>query len=306
MTEFFTAWDILTKSMSHKERTLVVSQLLADKTAQDITFTAIDADGNLAQYVLGTIEGNLKFLLGYVNPGFYFAPYHLQVMDPSLPDDMAKSIYKAKGHPSLMEFWSASGTPPFAEGDLKDGKPHPDALVVPKQDNVFKFKFRGKKYEANPDTQLVTCITTGHTYAWALVQNTFLSSQVPEIALHMEPLSEKIEKKLPYPANLQTIVNSVKGQEYGDDVYPLVKSYFPPPGSIIKIQDEQYALFWPRSIHIFDSSGVQEDIRMWDRSASDGMIEITKSGSVFPCVILNFAKDFLNLDLESLEQFVDG
>lgn len=305
MTEIFTAWDIVAKSMSVKERNLVMSQLLADKTAQDITFTAIDAEGNLEQFVLGTIEGNVKFLLGYANPGFAFAPYHLQVMDPSIPDDMAKSIYAIKGHPSIMEFWSSKGVAPFAEGDVKDGKPHPDAMVAPKANNIFKFKFRGKKYEANPDTQLVTCVTTGHIYAWALVENTYLSSQVPEIALHMNVEQELVEKKLPYPDRLQPIVTIMKGVDYAETVYPLVKTYFPKPGSIVKSGDT-YALFWPSSIQLFDKSGFQETVSMWDRQVTDGMIEISKGGSVFPCVILNFAKDFLNLDLESLEQFVDG
>jgi hypothetical protein len=223
-------------------------------------------------------------------------------MDPSVSEEMAKNIYDAKGHPSILAFWAAAGQAPFTEGDVKEGKPHPDAIVLPKQDNVFKFSFRGKKYEANPDTQLVTCVTTDHTYAWALVQNTYLASQIPELALTMEPLPE-IEKKLPYPEPLKILVNAVKGKRYNEDVYPLVKSTFPKPGTVINT-GAGFAVFCPTSVVVFDKEGEVSPLQLWDTTNYSGRLDLHKGGSTFPCAIINFAEEFLAMDVSSIEKFI--
>lgn len=301
--DVFNSWP-LTKAISHKEKMFKVAELLANKTASDITFSAMDEVGDIDKYVLGSVEGNLKFLLGYVNPGFYYAPYHLQIMDPGLTDEEAALIYETKGHPSIPELWNINGVPPFAEGDLAEGKP---AVDVAKKNNLFKFKFNGKSYVADPDSQLITCKSTGRIYAWSLVKNTYLASQVPKLLEKMEPEQTPVVKALPYPAELWQVVDLMKGEEYADNVYPLVKSSFPKPGSIIKLKNDGYAVFWSNQVSLYDKDGNTSPVRMWDRVDEDGVIDLTKgSAELFPCVILNFASKYLGLDLSSLEESVNG
>jgi hypothetical protein len=118
----------------------------------------------------------------------------------------------------------------------------------------------------------------------------------------MEPLPE-IEKKLPYPEPLKILVNAVKGKRYNEEVYPLVKSQFPKPGTVINV-GEHFAVFCPNSVIVFDKEGETTPLQLWDTTNYSGRLDLYKGGSTFPCAIINFAKEYLAMDVSSIEKFI--
>lgn len=302
MTDLFTGWD-LSKGISYQEKLQKVAELLNDKEASAITFTAIETDGTLSQYVLGTIEGNTKFLLGFVNPGFHVAPYHYMVVDPNLAEPEAKLIYKVRGHPAIPGLWERNNQVPFEEGDMEDGKPHPKAFIVPYKDPTFVSVVDGRKYYANPEKQTLEDADTGNIFAWSLISSSYVSSQDPNLREKMNlfvpgTFDARMEKSLEKvaPGAVQYWSTAYQGDDWDSNVYDFVRSSFPKPGSVLK-KGDLFAVMTTRDVLFFKEDGSKEFISAWGEQFSN--LDLTTEGYVLPGAILNFAKSFLNIKMES-------
>ena len=133
--EVFDAWPHLIKARKAKglEQWQMLSYMarqLEGKKASDITFTTCYPGQEGQTKRLGSVEGNMHFLLGYGNPAFHMAAYHYSILDPNLEEDDAHRLYHLKGHPSRVELWNKSGLPMEDEGDLVDGQPHPEIADI--------------------------------------------------------------------------------------------------------------------------------------------------------------------------------
>ncbi len=301
----FDAWETLLKSLPKQEKVAKVAELLKDKTSEDITFTSVSPDGSTQKLVLGSFEGNVAFLLGRANPGFHVASYHYMIVDPSLSEEEAEALYEVKGHPSLPAFWEAFGLSPFAEGDLEEGIPHPEAFVEEATDETFPFSFNGTMWVADPENQLIYN-DKDHYFAWSLVKNTFLGSQNPEVAEKMLPFEpdDLVVHKSNYSNAIGFLSRDCMGREWEADVYPLVKSIFPRPGSILQLSGDHgesvFAVCTDWSVELFQKSGERASLETWglDRQSID-----LREGVGAPSVIIGFAEQYLNLDVDSITQY---
>lgn len=296
--EIFTAWSPLLKS--HSEQITNVANILADKSGKDITFTAIDMAGNLEEFVLGTIEGNSKFLLGYCNPGFKLCPYHFVILDPNITEDEAQKLYDERGHPANPRFWAEFDIEPFAEGD-DEGTPHSSfsSEGSDSTDSSFEFSFKGQSYIADPENQLVYSQSEDKVYHWNLLRNTYFSSQNPELYGLME--LHKVVKQLTLsPVEETASVN--KGFDWHNEVLPLVKGVLPRPGSVIKVETDTFGIITTDSIEFTNKQGVAKSINILDNSVTD--ISLTTDG-VGTVILLKFLEKYLHVDVKALEQYID-
>lgn len=297
--DVFTAWEPIFKS-SKAEQITRLAELLNNTEADDITFTAIDFEGNTKEYVLGSIEGNSKFLLGYLNPGFRLRPYHFVMIDPNITDEEAQKMMDERGHPANPRFWAEAGVEPFFEGP-DDGTPHPSVSqnMEAEEDASFEFTFKGKSYMADPDNQLVYCLSDEKVYHWSLLRNTFFASQNPELVQLMDLYKlTKLISEIPVLKEAEVI----KGMQWSDDVLPLVKGVLPKPGSVVKLENDTFGVIYPSHVLISDKNGISKSINMSGTSVDS--ISLSPESGVGSVLLLDFMKNYFNVDVSALENFV--
>lgn len=290
------------KGLANWKKLESLSDRLEGKQASHIMFTTSYPGQEGAKKYLGSSSGNLHFLLGYVNPAFHVAPYHWQIVDPNLTDAEAK----AKEHPANPRYWEEAGLEIEDEGDIDEGKPHPAANTAPnskarraakKTDAVTVSSGYGK-YVGLPKEGKVYSLTNGHIYDWRIVRESYLSATSPELAEAMDDEYEEgpgeIEK-----ATLLSLAEPI--QPFDSRVYPLVKSLYPKPGSVIPASFG-YVLVKSNHLRFFSHEGERLTLRVFDRDYET--FDLTKSGDVHPSILLRFTENYLGVSRESLRHLV--
>jgi hypothetical protein len=309
----FDAWEDLYKAKKAKgldnwARLEHLATKLAGKHSRDITFTCSHPKhGSGDKHNLGSTEGNLHFLLGYGNPGFHLAPYHWQIIYPDLEDDEAATLAAERGHPSQPKLWEKSGIAADFEGDQELGTPHQYAHMVrkvaAKKQRMMKAKSRYGSYTVDPVEGLVYEAGTDRIYKWDLVKTSYFAYENPDI---VEAIGEQDQQVTTKSVQVPEILRhmAITGT-WSDDVYPLVKSWFPEPGSIVTIpvgKELVYGLIRPSSLALFDAVGHPVEFEQYDRAYKS--LDFRRGGETHPSILYNFAVRYLGVDGESIMSVV--
>lgn len=319
----FDSWEPIEKARKPKglanwSRLSHIAEKLEGKGVRDISFTTCYPGQEGARKTLGSIEGNLHFLLGYGSPAFHFAPYHWQVIDPNLDDDEADQLYVLKGHPSRPELWDRAGLPIVDEGDIIHGQPHPvviedkeaEKLQALRAEESVRVVIGSRAYTGVPSEGLVYGEHNGHVYLWPIVQSSFLAASNPDFynamndayqARQAELESLVIHKSIEYPAEDHA-------KSFDHSVYPLVQDRFPPPGSVIDLVSKSDEIFYGKvtstSIDFVDREGEPVQVPVFGTTTTS--LDLRKGGNTFASVIYNFARNQLGLPIEGLSELVEG
>ena len=320
LLEVFDSWEPLIKARKAKglakwDKLSRIADKLKDKKSSDITFTTCYPGQEGKKKILGSVEGNLHFLMGYANPAFHVAAYHWLVIDPNISAEEAEELHKQKGHPSRPSLWDRTDlgdTEP--EGDVIEGEPHPTVAEIQESARI-KQKYASESvsfnsgfgsYVAIPSLGLVYGQHNKHVYKWEMVKNSFLAASNPKVVEAMNGIEEEeaaVEKSHLIP---EQIANVALVSEFSEDVYPLVKSHFPSPGSVVPLEiatgESVYGVVSTDSISFYDREGYSVGVDVYDRRYSG--FELTKGGDIHPSVLYNFAVGYLGLCKDELEQFV--
>ncbi len=306
MFDIFDSWPTLLKTRTEEALTKaieVVSEKIQGKSVDEISFSCIHPshEGEIVKHILGSVEGNIHFLSGFGSPAFHVAPYHYQLIDPELPDDIAKAM--CDKHPGNPRLWDDI----VNEGDLQKGLPHPgveDMLkAVEEEKQGLRVSSGAGTYRAVPEEQMIYSTHNDHRYRWDLVQDSYFAAANPKIAAAMDA-----KKKIKKSSNTSQIPDMVKhqvqpGTEFSDLVYPLVRVDFPRPGSVMTIPvpgaDPVYGVVKSGSLDFYDKSGASVEIVIYDRAYSS--FDLTKSGDIHPSILYNFASKYLNIDDELIK-----
>lgn len=194
----FPAWEPLLKARKAKgldqwQRLSHLAEKLHGKQASQLAFTTSYPGQEGTKKYLGTVDGNQQFLLGYGNPRFHLAPYHWQIIDPSLSDEEAEKLHLTVGHPAKPELWE-NLKELEDEGDLDDGEPHSD--LKPEYDQrkadarreaeTITVRSGAGSYAAVPSEQMIYGLHNNHRYKWDLARNSYFAATNPELAEKME------------------------------------------------------------------------------------------------------------------------
>jgi len=291
----FDAWQLSKSSDSVAK----IAKILDNKLVEDITFTCCHPShaGELTTHTLGSSDGNLHFTLGYCNPGFHMAPYHLALLDPDMTEDQLKVLSKTFEHPSNPAIWKKYGSNVGAEGDLKDGIPHALFTKLKKvRDKERKlategapFSVDGSSYRAFKEQGVIYDEKNKALYPMDTFTYSYLSSQAPAVF--------KAEVK----ADAPTIQKS-----FDDDVFPLVKSVFPAPGSVFPMtantDETVYGHVGSRSIQFLDREGFEVGVEVFDCTYKS--IDLVPGGNTAPFVLVAMAKSVFGADLQDYEGFI--
>jgi hypothetical protein len=301
----FSAWEPLAKARKAKglgnwEKLAKLSDKLTGKTSKDIVFTcghpSHGASGDT--HNLGSVEGTSHFLMGYGNPGFHMAPYHWHIIYPELDEEELTQVANEEGHPSKPMLWDKSGLAIAWEGDTTDGAPHPYAHTVQdRKDRAarsIKVKSKYNTYTVDPAVGMVYEQGTERVYPWSMVKNSYFAYENPEIAKLLEDKEEKaVTKSLPDYTQY-----AAKPGNWDDDVYPLVKSLFPVPGSVLVLNmggESVYGSITPDSIVFSDSVGNPLNLQEYDRVCKS--LDLRQSGDTHPSALYAFAERYLGIDM---------
>jgi len=270
-----------------------VQEELAGKSVSDITFTTSypGQEGQAKQ--LGSLSGNLQFLLGYGSPAFYLAPYHWRLIDMNLSDaDIAK-----KQHPANMKYWKEAGLDLEPEGDLAAGKASPSvssstklrAKVASKKTGTVTVRSGYGSFVIDADANVVHSQESGYMYALEVVKNSYL-----------------------YYDNLKTFEDlegvdtqkSFRLAPFDSSVYPVLTKALPFPGSVVRCSPEFSMLVTPTSLHFIDPQVQPLEVRVFDRVYKS--FDLRKGGDTHPSILLQFLHEYFadtaaaELPLESI------
>lgn len=299
------------KGLSKWNKYTDVAERLNGKSKKDITFTCCHPDHPGEKHVLGSVQGNLHFLLGYCNPRFYLADYHWLVIDPSLGEEEAVNLFQERGHPARPEAWASTMTnDPGNEGDIEAGSPHPSSVPELEIENVKRLSSKGARevrsgahtYLALPAEGVLYCKETMVYYPWALVKDSFLSAANPEIAQKMEEAfkerSENVEETVHKSSEPEFLRALAVPGSFHMDVYPLIKSHFPTPGSVFCVEDKSgqdlYGVVSPSSITFYDRSASLVPLELYGRRYES--LSLLKGGDVNPSILYSLAVSMFGVD----------
>jgi len=306
--EIFDSWEPIRKARKAKglqnwSRLQHIAHKLEGKKHEDISFTTAYPGKEGQKKVLGSVEGNLHFLLGYGNPGFHMAPYHWQIIDPNIDDEAAEELHRVKGHPSRPELWKASGLDDKAEGDLELGMPHPAAVTAQKlaqrESEGIRVASGSGVYLAVPSEGLVYGEHNGHVYQWDVVKDSFMAATNPKLVEAMEQTKEPTEKS--YGPEIPDLVKhriDLTKDTFTEDVYPLVKSAFPEPSTVLpldtKTGEPVFAVVESDLMRFYTRTGQPAWIHAYDSKYHS--FDLRKGGDIHASILFNFAVNYLGID----------
>ena len=105
--------------VSQWDKLHVLVKHLGDVSTKSLSYTCMHPACAGCSHTLGTVEGNLHFLLGYVNPRFHVAPYHWFFVDPFLTSDHTEELEHPSNASCCASFGELSD-----EGDIEKDKRH--------------------------------------------------------------------------------------------------------------------------------------------------------------------------------------
>lgn len=309
----FDAWEPMVKARKAKgldkwAKLENVSHKLKGKGAEHIRYTCCHPshEGGKTTHTLGSVMGNLHFLMGYGNPGFGAMPYHYQVMDPMLDDDGADVIFRKLGNPANPTFWRAAGLEVFPEGEA-EGSTHKEAEPMVKVQRAKSGKAVPSgygTYKMQPDESRVYDVQRDTHYRWSLVKDSYFASSNSEVAKKMNKASEK--RIVPEATTIEVpdmVKHIQSGVEpgWGPDVYPFVKSMFPVPGSVVPVTAGDgstiYGVMQSNALIFHNKNGNIVDMHVYDYAYK--YFDLEKGGNIHPAILIAFAKSHLGLDTDS-------
>lgn len=325
--DIFDAWEVLLKARQPKglakwDKLVYLADNLKSKKASDITFTTAYPGQEGSKKILGSVEGNLHFLLGYANPAFHVASYHWSIIDPNLTVIDSEILNRTKGHPSRIELWDRAGLDMKDEGDLVDGNPHPAVADVRE---IEKLKAARKSesmtvssgigsYTAIPSEGIVYGNHNQQVYAWEMIRDSFFAAANPEVAAKMNEFADlklEFEKEL-YPVEevpelVKHLANKYVGEDFDSNVYPMVKSFFPVPSSVVPLETDKgmtiYGVVTPSSIDFYDREGCTARVSVF--GSAFNQFDLNKGGNIYSSVLYSLGRDFFGIP-DDLEQYVQN
>lgn len=319
----FDAWDSLFKARKAKgldkwSRLKNLSEKLQGKDIKAISFTCCHPShaGEPTRHLLGSVEGNLHFLLGYGNPSFHLAPYHWQVLDPNITDEEAVEMSKRMSHPSNPVLWAKVDFSAGDEGDLEEGSPHKSAKSVAKKPDArkgFPVQSAAGSYLCFPEEALVYGLHNGHYYVWDMVKDTFFAAQNPEVSEIMNSASvlkslHGISYRSDIPDSVRAYTAQFKEDTYAEDVWSLVKSKLPGPGKFLKLESSNgetlYGVTTPTSLEFYDRSAARVSVQLFDRSYDH--FDLTRDGNVPPAALFSFLNKHFKINTDLLSEVVNS
>lgn len=306
----FDSWEPLLKArkakgLSQWAKLQPLAEKLAGKGVKAISFSCAHPShaGEPVKHLIGSVEGNLHFLLGYGNPRFHMAEYHMQILDPNTTPEEAAEAYARFKNPSNPVLWAKAGLDVGDEGDTDEGEAHPAA----KQAKEVATKDAAKAAESVPaksPTGGYTCIPSeglvygdhnGHVYRWDLVKDTFFSAFNPEATEAMNASAvQKSQNTITFrsntPDNVRAEASKYRGEDFADDVWALVKSRCPKPGSVVCLEttaaESAFGLITPTSIDFYSRDGTTAEVQVFDRVYKS--FDLRQEGNVPTSALLAF------------------
>ena len=313
MTDLFSlfdAWEPLFKARKAKgldkwAKLQPLAEKLKGKDVKAIAFTCAHPShsGEPVRHLLGSVEGNLHFMLGYGNPKFHIAPYHWQIVDPNATPEEAEETFARIKHPANPALWSRVDFDPGDEGDLEEGEAHPQAMQA-KAKKVADDSRQSESLKANSPTGSYTCVPSeglvygdhnGHTYRWDLIQDTFFSALNPDVAEVMNAATiqksrEGVRYRASSPRSVRVRAREYKGLDFDPEVFPLVKSRMSGPGSIVRLITNQaesaFGLVTPTTLEFYNRDGSPAEVQVFDRVYKS--FDLLPNGNVPPAALLGF------------------
>ena len=318
----FDSWEYLSKARKAKgldnwKKLLPLSEKLSGKKANHISFTCVHPSHETPQvHHLGSNEGNLHFLMGYGNPGFHLAPYHIQIMDPNISEEEAEKV--ARKHPANLAFWKNGGLDIFIEGDKREGKPLnsvKDRVRAIRREKLDKFSVKESigTFTAIPVEGLVYSDNKEVQYSWDLVKDSYFSAQDEKMTDAMNIVADIKEIQKSFEVNFNVsipdiithLAKSWEGTKFDEEIYPLVTSKFPAPGAVVPLSGENdetiYGVVTKKSIEFYDREAQVVQVRAYDRWYPS--LSLVKGGNVHPSVLLNFICGHMGIMREDIAVF---
>lgn len=328
MSDLFTifdAWEPLLKARKAKgldqwAKLQPLAQQLAGKGVAAISFTCCHPShaGEPVKHLLGSVEGNLHFMLGYGNPRFHVAPYHWRVIDPNATAEEATETFSRIGNPANPALWARSGLSDIGdEGDTAEGEAHASA----KQAKAKAANDQSRAAESVPaksPTGTYTCVPSeglvygdhnGHVYRWDLVKDSFFSAFNPQATEAMNAASvQKSQGVVRFkPGVSETIrleARKYRGESFDPGVFHLVKSRCPKPGSVVPLESKQgetvYAVVTPRTFDFYTKDGMEAEVKVFDRVYKS--FDLTPEGNVPPAALLGFVVNTFGVNASLLSE----
>lgn len=271
----FDAWEPLIKA-EKAEILSGVAKKLAGKDIKNISFTcAHPAHAEPVEHVLGSVEGNMHFLLGYANSEFALEPYHFQVMDPTMSDEDAEILALYREKYSLL--WPP-GLVVGPEGESKTPKYKTETVTI----GAGEYKLTGPIVSFKPLSAL---------YPRELLTLSYMQSAVGDSIIQTEAVE-------PAAKSLGT---------FSESVYDFVKSKFPPPGSKVPVRTDSdeviYGLVRSDKIEFVNRLGEISGIEL--HSVRYTEFDLTKGGNTHPSLVLNFAEHVLGVNVDLVKSFTE-
>ena len=308
---YFDAWEPLLKARKAKgldqwAKLQPIAGQLAGKGVSAISFTCCHPShaGEPVRHLLGSVEGNLHFMLGYGNPRFHLAPYHFQVIDPNTTPEEAAETFSRIGNPANPALWTRSGLGDVGdEGDTDTGEAHTSAKQA-KAKAVSDQARAAESVPAKSPTGSYTCVPSeglvygdhnGHVYRWDLVKDSFFSAFNPQATEAMNAASvQKSQSAVRFKAGVSETVRlearKYRGEPFDQNVFHLIKSRCPQPGTVVPLESIQgetvYAVVTPNSLDFYTRDGQLAEIKVFDRVYKS--FDLVKDGNVPPAALLGF------------------
>lgn len=308
--ELFDAWEPLLKARKAKgldkwAKLQPLAEKLAGKDVKAIAFTCAHPShgGEPVKHLLGSVEGNLHFMLGYGNPKFHLAAYHWQVIDPNVTAEEAEEVFSRMKHPANPALWARAGIEAGDEGDAGEGAPHQASAqakavataTAARDAESIKAKSPTGSYTCVPSEGLVYGDHNGHVYRWDLIKDTFFSAMNPEVAEAMNASSvQKSHNAVSFrqatPDSVRLAARAYRGEDFDVGVFPLVKSRVPAPGTVVRLETNQaesmFGVITPNSIQFYGRDGASADVQVFDRTYKS--FDLHPDGNVPPTALLGF------------------
>jgi hypothetical protein len=308
--EIFDAWEPLLKARKAKgldkwTKLQPIAEKLSGKDIKAIQFTCAHPShaGEPVKHLLGSVEGNLHFMLGYGNPAFHLAPYHWMIIDPNTTPEEAEEMFTRAPNPSNPALWAKAGIQAGDEGDLAEGEPAPTAKQA-KIKQVQDSDRQAESVKGNSPTGSYTCVPSegliygdhnGHVYRWDLVKDTFFSAFNPQVTEAMNAASvQKSQNAVRFRSNTPDTVRArarlFRDEDFAPDVWALVKSRVSRPGSVVRLEtveaESAFGVVTPDSIEFYGRDGTPCDVRVHDRVYKS--FDLKPQGNVPPSALLSF------------------
>lgn len=325
---YFDAWEPLLKARKAKgldkwERLKNIAEKLQGKDVKAIAFTCAHPShaGEPVKHLLGSVEGNLHFLLGYGNPQFHLAPYHWQIIDPNTTDEEAQETFSRMHHPTNPVAWAKLGVDVGDEGDTEEGQAHELAKQA-KVKKVSEDQRKAESVKAKSPTGSYTCYPseglvendqTGHVYRWDTVKDTFFTAQNPQLVEVMENASvqkslEGVRFRNTPPDDVRTYARAFRGDDFEPEVWPLVKSRMPRPGNILRLETKNaetvYGVITFDSLDFFNRAAEPVEVKVFDRAYKS--FSLAEDGNVPPAALLAFIVKHFKVNPSLLKEVTAG